>query len=112
MRTAKETMLPPWGKFAIGLGAALAVGVIDHVALGRGEAFVGELEATAQQVVARERVPGVTARMQRDPLARTVILSGPADTFQRNGMGSLPGLDRLMLGVPGMARVEWANPPP
>ena len=112
MTAAKERRLPLWAKFAVGLAAALGAGWINHGPLGRGEAFIGQLEAAAQRVVEREGVPGVSARMQREPLARTVIMSGPADEFQRNGMGSLPGFDRLMLAIPGVARVEWANPPP
>lgn len=99
-------------KLLIGLAASLLVGWISHGPLGRGEAFVAELDASLRQLVRRAGVEGVTGRMQRDPLARTAILSGPADRFQREGKGSLPGLDERVVAIPGVARVEWTNPPP
>ena len=104
--------MPNAVKLMLGLAAALIVGWVDYGPLGRGEAFIDRLEEGAQRVLASEPVAGVTAHMQRDPLARTVIMSGPADEFQRNGMGSLPGFDGRMLAIPGMGRVEWTNPPP
>lgn len=99
-------------KILLGLVAALAVGATSHGPLGRGEAFVAQLDAGVQQVVRDSGIAGVTAQMARQPLARRASLSGPADQFQREGQGSFPGLDERVLAVPGMARVEWTNPPP
>ena len=104
--------MPNRFKFLIGLAAALAVGWLSHGPLGRGEAFIQSLDTALQAVVADAEIPGVTGQMQRDPLARKAILSGPADRFQREGQGSLPGLDERVLAVPGIARLEWTNPPP
>jgi len=101
--------MPKAVKFLIGFAAALAAGWISHGPLGRGEMFVERLEADLQLVIANAGLPGVTGRVQRDPLARTAILSGPADQFQREGMGSMPGINRRVLTVPGMARYEWTN---
>ena len=96
-------------KFLIGLAVALAAGWISHGPLGRGAMFVDGLDADLQAVLARAQLPGVTARMEREPLARKAILAGPADQFQREGMGSLPGIDERVLSIPGMGRIEWAN---
>lgn len=104
--------MPKATKFAIGLAAALFVGWLSHGPLGRGEAFAARLDTTLQQVVAEAGIEGVSGRVQRDPLARTAILSGPADRFQREGKGSLPGLDERVLAIPGMGGIEWTNPPP
>lgn len=104
--------MPKGLKFLIGLGAALAVGWVSHGPLGRGEAFIATLDTALQAIVADAEIPGVTGRMQREPLARTAILSGPADRFQREGQGSLPGLDERADAIPGVGRVEWTNPPP
>ncbi len=104
--------MSPIAKLLIGLAAALAVGGISHGPFGQGEAFIARLDAGAQGVVRRAAVPGVSVQMAREPLARRAILSGPADRFQREGQGSLPGLDERVLAVPGMGRIEWTNPPP
>lgn len=104
--------MPKLLKILIGLAAALGVGLLAHGPLGRGAAFVDQLDAGLQLRLQVAGVPGVTGTMQREPLARTAILSGPADQFQRDGIGSLLGLDERALSTPGMARVEWTNPPP
>ncbi|HEY0114397.1 MAG TPA: hypothetical protein VGB54_01625 [Allosphingosinicella sp.] len=109
---AKESRVPNAVKFLIGLAAALVVGWVSHGPMGRGELLVARLESGLDAVMRRANVPGVSWRMQREPLARTAILSGPADRFQREGQGSLPGIDGRVLAVPGMGRVEWTNPPP
>jgi hypothetical protein len=101
--------MPKALKFLTGFAAALAAGWISHGPLGRGEMFVNQLESDLQLVIANANLPGVTGRVQREPLARTAILSGPADQFQRDGMGSMPGINRRVLTVPGMARYEWTN---
>lgn len=101
-----------WTKFAVGLAAALLAAWVSHGPLGRGEALVRHLESQAQAVVDRAAIDGVEVRMQRDPLARTAILSGPADRFQREGMGSLPGLNQRIEAIEGVDGLEWANPPP
>ena len=45
----------------------------------------------------------VRAIVARDPLQRTLILSGPADDFQR------AELVRILNYVPGVGNVRWAN---
>jgi hypothetical protein len=101
--------MPKLVKFLIGLAAALAAGWISHGPLGRGEQFIDRMEADLQAVLGIVNLPGVGGRMQREPLARTAILSGPADEFQREGVGSLPGINRRVMLIPGMARFEWTN---
>ena len=101
--------MPKALKFLIGLAAALAAGWISHGPLGRGEQFIDQVEADLQLVMGVVNLPGVSGRMQREPLARTAILSGPADQFQREGMGSLPGINGRVMLIPGMARFEWTN---
>ena len=99
-------------KFLIGLAAALVVALVAYWPLGMGQAFADRLEAGARIMIARAEVPGITVKMQRSPLARKALLTGPANQFQREGMGSLPGINQRVLAVPGMGRVEWTNPPP
>jgi hypothetical protein len=102
--------MPRWLKFAIGLTAALLTGWISHGPLGQGEAFVGIMEAQAKAVVREAAVPGVEVRFSRHPLNREAILSGPANEFQREGQGLLPGLNQRVRAVPGVATVRWDDP--
>lgn len=104
--------MSPAVKFLIGLAAVLLMGWIYHGPLGHGEAFVGGLEAQARQVVATSEVPGVEVHLGHDPLSRVATLSGPANDYQREGMGQFPGLNDRIRAIPGISDVRWANPPP
>ncbi|MDQ8756482.1 hypothetical protein RCO27_09590 [Sphingosinicella sp. LHD-64] len=101
--------MPAWGKFTIGLAAALAAGWISHGPLGRGAAFVDSLQTQADAVLARAEVPGVRARFERDPLNREAILSGDADEFQREGQGQFPGINDRIAAIPGISGYRWEN---
>lgn len=96
-----------WLKFLIGLAAALAAGWIGHGPLGRGEAFVGAMEAQAKSMVRFAEIPGVDVRFSRDPLSREAVFSGQANDFQRQGMGSNLGLDGRIMTIPGVSGVRW-----
>lgn len=98
-------------KLLIGLVGALLVGWLQHGPLGTGEAFVGGLESQAREIVAETEVKGVGVSFPRAPLSRTAVLAGPANDFQRNGMGSLPGLTGMVAAVPGIEKVRWADDP-
>jgi hypothetical protein len=116
MDKAKSTLPPeaamsPVLKFLIGLAAVLMMGWVYHDPLGNGEALIGRLEAQARAAVAEGEVPGVEVRLQRDPLARIATLSGPANDFQREGMGQFPGINDRVGEIEGISRIEWANPP-
>lgn len=101
------TAMSPSHKLLVGLGAALAAGWIAHGPLGRGDAFVGRLEAQARAVVRKAALPGVEVRMARQPLSRQAILSGPVDDFQREGLGRFPGLNDRVRAIPGISGVRW-----
>lgn len=96
-----------WQKLLIGLSAALIAGWISHGPVGRGEAFVASLEAKANDEIRKAELPGVTARMQRDPMARVAVLTGTADDFQREGMGQLPGINDRISAIPGITAIRW-----
>ena len=112
--------MPKLAKIMLGLAAAFALGWLAYAPLGQGEAFADQLDSDLQRVLGAIEVPGVTGSVQRDPLTRTALLSGPANCFQRRGDasfegerdGTFPGLDQRVLTVPGLARLEWTNPPP
>jgi len=101
--------MTPTVKIVIGLAATVVMGWVYHAPLGNGEAFVGGLEAQARAKVAAAELPGIAVSAARQPMSRTMILSGPADQFQREGMGEMPGLTGRVEAVEGVAAVRWAD---
>jgi hypothetical protein len=101
--------MSPAVKMLIGLAATLAMGWLAHGPLGQGEALVSGLEKQARTAVAASELEGIDVRLSRDPLSRVATLSGPANDFQREGMGSEPGLTDLVAGVDGIGAVAWAD---
>ena len=98
-------------KFLIGLAAVLLMGWVYHGPLGHGEALIDGLEGQARLAVLEGEVPGVEVHLGRDPLSRVATLSGPANDYQREGMGQFPGLNDRVSAIPGISDVRWANPP-
>ena len=99
--------MAPWTKILIGLAVALLAGWLHHGPYGGGERFVNALEARAQLRLKSAQLPGVTAAMQRDPLARVVLLRGEADSFQKNGLDDFPGINQRMEAIPGVSGIRW-----
>ena len=98
-------------KFLIGLAATILMGWIYHGPMGNGAAYIERLEGQAKAAVARSEVPGVEVGFSRDPLARVATLSGPANEFQREGQGSLKGLNDVIREIEGVSGVRWADTP-
>lgn len=86
---------------ATGALVVLALGAIWHGPLGSGERFVSTVERQSRQVLNDWEMPQVQGRLEPTPIRRTLVLSGPADDFQRSE------LIRIMNDVPGVARVRW-----
>lgn len=103
--------MPASVKFLIGLAAALLMGWVHHGPMGNGEALIDGLEAQARGAVAAGEVAGVDVRLGRDPLSRTATLSGPANDFQRDGMGEFPGLNDRVGDIEGISSTRWADEP-
>jgi hypothetical protein len=103
--------MPAYAKLLIGIAAALLAGWIAHGPFGQGRAFADRLETQATAVVAEAEMTEVTVRVARAPLARRVLLAGPADAFQREGQGLFPGLNDRILSIPGIAALAWADEP-
>jgi hypothetical protein len=96
-------------KLLIGLAAALLAGWIHFGPMGNGARYAAGIEARAQEIVAASEIPGVSVRLGKDPLNRMAVLSGPADDFQRNGMGGQKGLTERVAEVEGISSVRWAD---
>ncbi len=103
--------MPPILKAILGLLLALAAAWIWHAPLGHGERLIDRLQREAEQGVTKTELTDIRVRLVRDPLARTAILSGPANDLQREGLGSQMGVSDYVRAVEGMAGVRWADEP-
>lgn len=87
--------------FLIGIAAVVGFTVMWHGPLGAGERLARQSETSARKTLDYYELPMIQAHMQRGPLARRLILSGPADDFQR------AELVRILDETPGVLDVRW-----
>ena len=85
----------------MGIAAVLAEGALWHGPLGAGERLARQSEVAARRTLDHYELPMIQAHMQRGPLTRRLILSGPADAFQR------AELVRILDEMPGVLEVRW-----
>jgi hypothetical protein len=84
-----------------GVAATVGFTALWHGPLGAGERLARQVEADARQRLDRDEMFQVQAHLQRGPLSRRLVLSGPADDFQR------AELARRLDEVPGVLEVRW-----
>lgn len=89
---------------ALGIAAALAAASLWHGPIGAADRFAERIDRTARAVIVRYEMTGVEAHIHHGPLTREVLLSGPADDFQRSE------LVRYMEQVPGVNSASWTGP--
>ena len=85
----------------IGLAAVLGFTALWHGPLGAGERLAQRSETIARRTLDHYELPMIQAKMQRGPLTRRLILSGPADDFQR------AELVRILDATRGVLDVRW-----
>ncbi len=88
---------------AVGLAAVVAETALLHGPLGVGEQVAAKIERAARTEIARLEMPLVQARVERAPLTRNLVLSGPADRFQQ------VELARILGSIPGIGDARWAT---
>jgi hypothetical protein len=91
----------PRGIFLLGVAAVLAETALWHGPLGAGDRLAARAEVIARRTLDYYELPMIQVHMQRGPLARRLILSGPADDFQRHE------LVRILDDIPGVLEVRW-----
>lgn len=84
-----------------GLVAVLGFSALWHGPLGAGERLAQRSETIARRTLDYYELPMIQAKMERGPLTRRLILSGPADDFQRSE------LLRILDETPGVLSVRW-----
>lgn len=89
---------------ALALGALCAIGLaaLWHGPLGAADRFAAEVELNVRSALVYNDIPEVSGHLHRGPLTRQVLLSGPADDFQRSE------LVRVINEVPGVESTSWS----
>ena len=87
--------------FFAGVAATMVVTALWHGPLGAADRFATRADKIARATLDYYELPAVSAHLERHPYARRMILSGPADSFQRSE------LLRIMNQVPGVNDVRW-----
>lgn len=87
--------------FLLGLAAVIGFTALWHGPLGAAEKLAGQVESDARRTLDHYELPMIQAKLQRAPLSRRLILSGPADDFQRSE------LVRILNETPGVLDVRW-----
>ena len=89
----------------VGLAATLGGAILWHWPFGAADRLASQVEATARAELKHQEMFGVSAHVERSPLRRRIVLSGPADDFQQ------AGLVRIINQLPGVSGVRWASSP-
>lgn len=84
-----------------GIAATLLMGAAWHGPMGAGNRVAAKVEASARTALDHYEMTRVQARLQRGPLRRRLLLTGPADDFQRRE------IVRLLERQPGVAQARW-----
>ena len=87
--------------FVGGVAAVLAVTALFHGPIGGGDRFAASVEAAARAQLDQDEMTQVQAHLERGPLTRRLILTGPADNFQRGEIA------RRMALLPGVGEARW-----
>lgn len=96
-RTGREVRL------ALGVAVSVILVALWHGPLGGAARFQRKVEHNIQQMLVDYEMTQVTAHLHQHPLSRRVMLSGPADDFQRQGL--IDYLDQIA----GVESATWSN---
>ncbi len=86
---------------ALGIASVIGLTWAWHDPLGAGARLAANVEQRARAQLDRDEMIQVQARIERGPLTRRLLLSGPADDFQRRE------IKRRMEALPGVGEAVW-----
>ena len=90
--------------FGGGAVTAVAATMLWSGPLGGAERLTSRLETPARATLDHLEMSRVSASLEHSPLRRRLVLSGPADEFQRGQ------LVQILDDIRGVAGVRWATP--
>lgn len=88
---------------ALGVVGSIALAAIWHGPLGGADRFAAAVDRGVRSTLVYYEIPQVSGHLHRGPLTRRVLLSGPADDFQRGE------LVRLVDQLPGVESASWTG---
>ena len=88
---------------AVGFAVTIAAAALWHGPAGAADRFAAPVDRMAREALNHYEMSAVSATLNRGPLTRRLILSGPADDFQRGELA------RLLSQVPGVSGARWAG---
>ena len=86
-----------------GVLAAIGLTALWHGPLGGADDFAARVEQSVRASLVYNEIPEVSGHLHRGPLTRRVLLSGPADDFQRGE------LDRIIGDLSGVESTSWSG---
>ena len=87
---------------ALGIATVIGITWVWHAPMGAADKLASGVEARARTMLDHYEMRQVQARLERGPLTRRLILSGPADDFQRRE------IKRMVESQPGVGDAEWS----
>lgn len=87
----------------IGFLGAIGLAALWHGPLGGADRFSAAVERGIEKTLVYYEMTQVSAHLHHGPLTRRVLLSGPADDFQRGELA------RLIDQVPGVSSARWSS---
>lgn len=88
---------------ALGAAGLLAAVALWHGPLGGGDRFARLVETAVAKELEWLEMPTISGKLERSPLSRTLVLSGPANSFQQEGFV------RALRPVRGLAAIRWQD---
>ncbi len=88
---------------AVGIVLVIGLTALWHGPAGTADRIADRIESAARAELDRLEMTEIDARLARQPLTRTLLLSGPADDFQQTE------LVRIMGTIPGAGGARWVD---
>lgn len=86
-----------------GVAASILLAALWHGPLGGADRFDARVEGDIQKILTYFEMTRVKGHLHHNPLTRRVLLSGPADDFQRQGLAG------YMNQIPGVSDTSWSS---
>lgn len=104
----REAAIERWRRrrriaLALGAGAAVAAAALWHGPIGAADRLTAQVGHDARLTLDNYEMTQVRAEIHHGPLTRQVLLSGPADDFQRSE------LVRIIGSLPGVSSATWSR---